>query len=320
VFVKRFGTYVDELIEFPGYPGIPEREPALAEIPHFLASMQARSFDLALQMHGNGSITNPLLVLLGARMNAGFFVPGQFCPDERTFLPYTDSQPEVARYAGLVESLGIASTGCTLEFPLWKDDREELARLADIRGLWPGEYVCVHPGAHDPLRCWPVKHFAAVADALGTLGMSVVLTGSSAERGLTERVAQSMRCPAINLAGQTTLGALAVLLSNARLLVCNDTGVSHIAAALRVPSVVIFTNSDPGRWAPLDRNLHKPVVGVVRGSSRPTRRTVHASAMGDFSNGASHAGGREVALPTIEEVQAAAENLLSREKFYWHAG
>jgi ADP-heptose:LPS heptosyltransferase len=66
-----------------------------------------------------------------------------------------------------------------------------------------------------------------------------------------------MREPARDLAGCTTLGGLAALIARARLLVCNDTGVSHIAAAMRTPSVVIACGSDPKRWAPLDRELHR---------------------------------------------------------------
>ena len=61
----------------------------------------------------------------------------------------------------------------------------------------------------------------------------------------------------IDLAGRTPLGTLAALLSDARLLVCNDTGVSHLADALSVPSVVISTGNNPERWAPIDQHLHR---------------------------------------------------------------
>jgi ADP-heptose:LPS heptosyltransferase len=86
------------------------------------------------------------------------------------------------------------------------------------------------------------------------------LTGSAHEAQLTAAVARAMRAPAVDLAGRTSLGAMGALLSRARLLVTNDTGISHLAAALRVPSVVVFTASDPARWAPLDARLHRRVA------------------------------------------------------------
>jgi ADP-heptose:LPS heptosyltransferase len=72
-----------------------------------------------------------------------------------------------------------------------------------------------------------------------------------------------MKAPSWNLAGRTSLGALAVLLQDACLLICNDTGVSHLAAALKVKSVAIFTKSDPLRWAPLDRDRHRAVCSTT---------------------------------------------------------
>src|SRR5690606_29569565 len=90
-------------------------------------------------------------------------------------------------------------------------------------------------------------------------GLTVVLTGSGKERDLTCAVANHMKTPAINAAAPIPIGAMAALMSNARLLVCNDTGVSHIAAGLQLKSVVIFSKADISRWAPLDQQLHRCV-------------------------------------------------------------
>ncbi len=108
-----------------------------------------------------------------------------------------------------------------------------------------------------PERRWPAECFAAVADELAGCGLGVVLTGTAGEAGLTRAVADAMQAPARDLAGKTGLGAADALLSGARLLVCNDTGVSHLAAALRVPSVVISTGDNPARWAPTDSRRHR---------------------------------------------------------------
>ncbi|UUZ52209.1 hypothetical protein LP419_21560 [Massilia sp. H-1] len=77
-----------------------------------------------------------------------------------------------------------------------------------------------------------------------------MLTGSAAEAHLAADVAAAMRYPAINAAAPISIGAMAALLRHARLLVCNDTGVSHIAAGLGLPSVVVFSRDDIRRWAP----------------------------------------------------------------------
>jgi ADP-heptose:LPS heptosyltransferase len=273
--VRRLDRYLDRLLDFPGYPGLPEQPLQVQQIPAFFQAAQNERFDLAIQMHGSGTVTNPLTVLLGARFNAGFFIPGQYCPDENRFLPYLARESEVRRYLRLLEFLGIPSQGDELEFPVYEEDKQALREIDDIRNLVKGEYVCIHPGASTPARCWQPEGFAAVADALAHLGLSVILTGSKHEVDLCRRVALMMKAPSVNLAGRTSLGALAALLKDARLLVCNDTGVSHLAVALRVKSVVLFTQSDPDRWAPLDRDRHR----VVCQSTSITPKTAIAQAV-----------------------------------------
>jgi ADP-heptose:LPS heptosyltransferase len=197
----------------------------------------------------------------------GFYRAGEYCPDEQYFLPYPASEPEVRGLLRLLTFLGIPEQGEALEFPLTASDHQALAAVADTYGLRPGSYVCVHPGARLPSRRWDPQRFAAVADGLATRGFQVVLTGAADEQVLTRHVARSMHSPAVDLAGQTSLGALGALLINSSLLICNDTGISHVAAALRVPSVVVVSGSDPLRWAPLDQERHRVVCSPV--SCRP---------------------------------------------------
>jgi ADP-heptose:LPS heptosyltransferase len=258
-FVTRFNAYFDDFLEFPGFPGLPERPFVVEQFPEFLSQAHRARFDLAIQLHGSGSFVNPLLLLLGAKRNAGYYVPGEWCPDSERFFPYPDDRPEVWRHLSLMEFLGAPACGAHLEFPLLASDRQELAGLAESRWLSPHGYVCIHPGARYPSRRWGAEKFAAVGDELARRGLDIVITGAASEGELARDVVSAMRSPAINLAGRTTLGALAALLADCRLLISNDTGVSHVAAGLNVPSVVVVTGSDPQRWAPLDRRLH-PIV------------------------------------------------------------
>src|SRR5262249_46707134 len=172
-------------------------------------------------------------------------------------------QPEARRWLRLLAFLGAPPRGEHLEFPLRAGDGEELRSAFEARGLEAGAYACVHPGARYPSRRWPAERFAAIADALAARGLTVVLTGSADEAAVVDAVGGRMRARPVVLAGRTTLGALARLLADARLLVCNDTGVSHLAAALRTPSVVVVTGSDPRRWAPLDSRRHRVVHRAV---------------------------------------------------------
>lgn len=257
-FVARFTHYLDGFREFPGYPGLPERAPDGHQFPAFLQAMQAECFDLVLQIHGNGIITNPLTALFGARCLAGFYVPGHYCPDAERCLPYPAHEPEIWRHLRLLEFLGVPLQGPELDFPVYEADHHELWSMDETQTLRGREYACLHPGARAAARRWPPEHFAAVADALAAKGLRVVLTGSREEASLTQAVRRATKAPVLDLAGRTSLGALAALLNGARLLVCNDTGVSHLAAALRIPSVVVFHQiAEQQGWPPLDRQLHR---------------------------------------------------------------
>lgn len=257
-FAARYSCYIDGFIAFPGHPALPERVCNFSAVPAFLRAVHVKKFDLAIQMHGNGTVTNALLSWFGAARVAGFHPPSESCPDPRSFFCYPDNGPELRRLLDLAVFLGGREPAELLEFPLYEADHQELAVLAT--DLQPGGYVCIHAGSRADSRRWLPEYFAHTADALAAEGLPVVFTGTYRERGQVETISAMMKSTARNLAGRTTLGSLAALLAGARLLICNDTGVSHLATALSVPSVVVFTGSDPSRWAPLNRARHKSLV------------------------------------------------------------
>lgn len=258
--VPRFSRYFDAFISFPGWPGLPEQEPDDGAIAQFLHTVRAHHFDLVFQMHGNGVVTNSLCMRWGAARVCGLRKPGEYAPDETLFPVSEDGEHEILRFLKLPQCLGLPLQGTQLEFPLLNEDRNTFARIRSAIGREPPEYVCLHPGARDPRRRWPVENFARAANQISACGYTLILTGSREETDLLNDLRQRIDGPVVNIVesfGHLTAGELAAVIGNARLLVSNDTGVSHIAAALCVPSVILFSPySDIARWRPLDTNRH----------------------------------------------------------------
>jgi ADP-heptose:LPS heptosyltransferase len=247
---------VDRFIEFPGFPGLPRTGEDLDSVPDFLSSMRGERFDLLLQMQGGGNLVNPLIALCGARHSAGFVEPGGWCPTPSLFTAWPRQGHEIERMLALTDHLGLPRCGSQLEFPVREADRRAL------RSVWPevdrrGPIACVHPGAQLASRRWPASRFSAAADLLAERGYRIVLTGTATEAALVAQVKAEMLHPAVDLAGRTDLWMLGALIERADLLVGNDTGVSHIASALRTPSVIISSGADATRWAPQDNDRHQ---------------------------------------------------------------
>ncbi|MFL6624729.1 MAG: glycosyltransferase family 9 protein [Sulfurifustis sp.] len=297
-FAERFSHYLDDFIAFPGAPGLPERTATPAEHAEFVARARAADFDFVLQLHGSGRHSNAVVASIGARDCAGFHPRGESVPERERFFAYPEGEPEVRRLLRLLEFLGVPLRGDALDFPIAPAEWRAAAGARARFGLQPGYYACVHPGARAATRRWPPERFARVADRLAAKGLRVVVTGTAEEGVLAAAIAKSMHAPCVDLTGQTSVGVLAALLTGAKLLVCNDTGVSHIAAALRVPSVVIYLGSSPERWAPLDHERHRAVFRAV--DCRPCEHTVcpigHPCATG----------------VTHEEVMREVDSLLER--------
>lgn len=265
-FAARYPSYIDEYIDFPGAPGFPEQSEDGGGLPAFLERLRARRFDLAIQMHGSGGPANVLVRGFGAAVTAGFHRPAE--RDDGAWGAFVDwdAEPnEVRRYLALVRDLGgvaDASADATLELPIDRAERDAWTTLRRVGGLDGASLVCLHPGARWSSRRWPLERFVEIGVAMARRGHRLVVTGSADERELVTALVDGLRqrdVAALDLCGRTSLGSLAALLQDATLLVSNDTGISHVAAAMRTPSVVVASGSDVVRWAPVDTRLHRVV-------------------------------------------------------------
>jgi ADP-heptose:LPS heptosyltransferase len=249
--VYRLGG-VDEVLAFPGVTGIPEREPDPAGWRPFLAEAHARRFDLAVQCYGDNPVANDVTRALGARVRGGFAPVGWAPPAglEHLHLPYPTDRHEVWRHLLLMERLGVPlpDDADRLSFPTTEEEETTHRALLLGHGLRTGEYAVLHPGASSPSRRWPTPSYAEVAGRLHRDGLRVVVTGTPHERDLVDELLAQADCPVLDLCGRTSLAGMALLLRDSAVLVGNDTGTAHLAAAVGARRVTIFQPGDPRRW------------------------------------------------------------------------
>lgn len=263
--VGRLPT-IDRLLPFPGYPGIAEVPQDAARTAAFIGDARATGFDLVLQMHGDGNISNGFVAALGARASLGY----RRGPDARltTSLPWEAEEHETTRWNRLVAQLGARVDDGRLDLPvsLAEQAHAEALLVAPetlVQGM-PGPLIGLHPGAKDAARRWPTDRFAALGVRLAARhGARIVLTGGAGDRDLTAAVRAAMRHPALDLAGRTDLGTFAAVVGRCDLIVTNDTGASHVATAVGTRSVVLFGPSRPRQWAPLDGRRHAAIDALA---------------------------------------------------------
>ncbi len=195
---------------------------------------------VAVNLHGRGPQSHRLLataaptrMLAFACPEAGFDLGPRWRADEH----------EVHRWCRLLHWYGLPADPTDLRLP---EPAPSATGGTVARGL-----TVVHPGAKSPARRWPADRYAAVARALAAGGHRVVVTGSASERRLAHEVASRAGLPGTAvLAGRTGLAELAALVASARLVVCGDTGVAHLATAYGTRSVVLFGPTPPWWWGP----------------------------------------------------------------------
>ncbi len=136
-------------------------------------------------------------------------------------------------------------------------ERREARHLLESEGVTVRDrLVGIHPGAaYGPAKRWAPTRFAALADALAeTLRVKPVLFGSAGEIPIVEEIRRAMKFPAVTLAGKSTVRQMMAAFTHCQLLVTNDSGPMHVAAALRVPVVAIFGPTNPATTSPVGAN------------------------------------------------------------------
>jgi lipopolysaccharide heptosyltransferase I len=207
----------------------------------FLREFRARGFDLVIDLQGllrSGLFT----AASGARRRVGLS-----SAREGAAWFYTDVVPvadfgtlhAVDRYWLVARALGAGTGPIEFRLPIGEAERQ-WARQA--LGDCPRPWLAFGVGSRWVTKRWPPGHFAALArQAQARFGGTVVFVGGSDEAELARLTGGQLAGPWRNLSGQTTLPQLAALLARADVMVANDTGPLHLAAALGRPVVAPYT-------------------------------------------------------------------------------
>jgi heptosyltransferase I len=219
-----------------------------------VSPLRAEQFDLVVDLQGlfrsaaigwfSGS---PLLV--------GFANGREGSPrfySQRVPVPQSEMHA-VDRYLLVAKAVGAVESGTPeFRFRIPQNDYDEVDRVLSRSGVTPGtNWVAMNVSARWQTKRWPPASFAEVAYRLQQEGWgAVVMIGGPDERAEVAEVNRMMKTPAIDLAGATTVGLLPALLSRASLLITNDSGPMHVAAAVGIPIVALFGPTSAVRTGP----------------------------------------------------------------------
>jgi heptosyltransferase-2 len=161
--------------------------------------------------------------------------------------------PQIAqRYAALALARGEALGACLPPLGLRVEEAQRRATVTRLGLDTQRPVAALCPGAeYGPAKRWPVRHFAALARQLSARGYSVWLIGSPGDAAIGAEIERLSPGASRDLCGRTTLGEAIDVLASAQLVVSNDSGLMHVAAALGKPIVALYGSSSPVFTPPL---------------------------------------------------------------------
>ena len=226
----------------------------------FVRNLRARKFDLWIELPvvaaPLATLFRNLMVARSAGVRWGFgwrYEPRFAAPAQSLFFDFPD---EVERLLDIVRAAGLAADdeGDEIYFPLELTDSNQrtVTDLLDDAGVAASDLMIgFAPGAKLEPNRWPVDRFIEVGNRLAARGYRIVVLGGSSDVAMCERIAKALGRNAVSLAGKTTVRESCEVLARCAMLICNDSGVQHLAAAVGTPCVSLFTRREfPGMWWP----------------------------------------------------------------------
>ncbi|HLW68444.1 MAG TPA: glycosyltransferase family 9 protein, partial [Gemmataceae bacterium] len=161
--------------------------------------------------------------------------------------PEMQTRHEVRRQLDLVAGISCCTDDETMRLRLPAEVRQRVAHTCDRLDLGAGQrWAVVHPGASAASRRYPLGLFAQVCRQLvDAHGLRLIFTGTRPEKSLSDEIRAGIGAGSDSLAGELTVVELAALLERAPLLIANNTGPVHLAAAVGCPVVDLYALTNP---------------------------------------------------------------------------
>jgi heptosyltransferase-2 len=223
-----------------------EKPSSLTDWTRIMKEIRGRCFDLALLLPN--SFESALMMFLGrVPRRIGYATDGRRWMLTNFITPAEPAQHQVEYYLDLVRVLSASSGRPSIEIQASGEERANARKLLSAEGIPNGaSFLVLNPGAaYGSAKRWPEDRFAGAAQILvNELGVYVALIGSETERFIAEQIRERLGTSAAVLAGKTSLETLIGVLAESCLMITNDSGPMHIAAALGVPTVAVFGSTD----------------------------------------------------------------------------
>lgn len=161
--------------------------------------------------------------------------------------PLYGARHEVQRQLDLATELGARPDDTAMSLHVPADALATAEQVLEDSGIDMRQpWLLLHPGASEARRRYPPERFAIAArDIAECLGYQVVITGTSAEAPLAESIADCCDSDVVSIAGRLDMASFIALVNRAPLLISNNTGPAHIAAAVQTPVVVLYALTNP---------------------------------------------------------------------------
>ncbi len=202
------------------------------------------------------SLSSAIMALLaGAGKRVGFNTEGRGLL-LTTRVKYRQDQHEVENFLDVLRADSIEVKDNYLEAWLTEEERSGAELFFESAGVKPEETVIgIHPFAANPTRAWHLDNFIAVANQLqAKYGARILIFGGPRDSGALPAIRTALPVPSLEAVGTTTLRQSMALLSRCQLLICNDSGIMHLAASLQVPLVALFGPQSPLKFGPWGDN------------------------------------------------------------------